>query len=616
MSLTAKMVAILTVLVLVQAAIDYVAQQRLIMPHFQELERDWARADIARCLNIMNEELRQLGILCEDWAAWDDTYEYVATGDPDYVRRNLVESTFADSHLDLVFICDVSGKVVYGRALAPGSTTATVLPEFPPRQLPQNHPALLGGTRGRTLSGVMMTGQGPMLLVARTIRRSDTTGPSRGTLIMGRYLTASVIDRWSRQTGTQLRISVLDGHALDPRSRWALVNLQSRRDFIAVADGGDHVHIFRTVADLGGKPALLVRVGVPRTITKRGHYVGKYAILTAMYRGLLVLAAVVVLMRHIVIAPVQALGRQVRTVRETGDLTLRSETSRTDELGFLAREFDQMLSQLADAQQALATRSRELQVANSLLEQDIERRKETEERLIAYQSQLRSLAADLATTEDRERRELADVLHDGVSQMVATAKMRVEALESGDTGADLADDLHQISHLLEQAIREARSLTFELSPPVLRELGLSAAISWLIDTPGCQGLSCRLRDDGAPKPLDDDVAAAVFKAVRELLTNVIKHAQAETVTIDLRTDGPNVRVEVADDGIGLPEGVRPVEQATGFGLLSINERIRRAGGSLEIVSEPGQGVRAILTAPLRAEQNGSGEPNDDPSHAC
>ncbi len=75
-------------------------------------------------------------------------------------------------------------------------------------------------------------------------------------------------------------------------------------------------------------------------------------------------------------------------------------------------------------------------------------------------------------------------------------------------------------------------------------------------------------------------------------------------------------MEVADDGIGLPEGVRPVEQATGFGLLSINERIRRAGGSLEIASEPGQGVRAVLTAPLKAEQNGSGEPNDDPSHAC
>lgn len=616
MSLTSKMVAILTALVLLQAAIDYVAQQRLIMPHFQELERRWARADMSRCLKTMEEELRQLAILCEDWAAWDDTYEFVATRDPDYVRANLVESTFVGAQLDLIFICDVNGNVIYGRALAPGSATTTVLPEFPPIKFPEDHPALLGGTRGQNLTGVMPTREGPMLLVARTIRRSDAMGPSRGTFIMGRYLTADVIERWAKVTGTQLRISVLDGSALDPRSRWALANLENRSDFMAVGDGGDTLQIYRTASDLNGEPALLIRVGVPRTVSERGRYIGKYALLTAMYRGLLVLSAVVVLMRYIVIAPVQALGRKVRDVRETGNLMLRSGTSRADELGFLAREFDQMLSQLADTQQALATRSRELQVANSLLEQDIERRKETEERLIAYQSQLRLLAADLASTEDRERRQLADVLHDGVSQLVATAKMRVEALESGDTGADLADDLHQISRLLEQAIREARSLTFELSPPVLRELGLSAAISWLIDTPGCQGLNCRLRDDGAPKPLDDDVAAVVFKAVRELLTNAIKHAQAHTVTIDLRTDGPNVRVEVADDGVGLPEGVRPVEQAIGFGLLSINERIRRAGGSLEITSEPGHGVRAVLTAPLKAEQNEAGEPTDDQGHAC
>lgn len=611
-----KMVAVLTALCILQAAVDYAAQKQFIMPQFRELEQAWARENMGRAISAIQEELRNLDVLCQDWAAWDDTYAFAQDANPRYVQANLVDATFTDTDLDIIYVCDTTGKVIFGRANHPDTLTRTSLRRFPADRFPEDHPLLRGGRRGRSRGGVMLTEKGALLVTARAILPSSAHGPSRGTLIFGRFVTPGTVERWARQTSTSLRIRPLDKSlALDPLSRWAARNLESGRRPFITPHGKDHIHIYQSFASLEGGPALLLRVDIPAEISARGRYVGHYVIATALYRGVLILIAIVLLMRHIVITPGHALIRQMRRVREAGDLDLRIDSTRRDELGVLAMEFDEMLERLSQAQQELATRSRELQVAVSLLEQDIERRKETEERLMAYQSQLQTLAADLASTEDRERRELADILHDGVSQLVATAKMRVEALETGDTGLDLSDDLRQVSHLLEEAIREARSLTFELSPPVLRELGLEAAISWLLETPGYETLNCHLRDDGAPKPLDDDVAALVFKAVRELLTNVVKHARADSVTIDLSTDGSRVRVEVVDDGIGLSDESRAGETKTGFGLMSIRERIGLAGGSLDIISRPGEGVRAVLTAPIKKTRSETGDPPSDPRPA-
>jgi signal transduction histidine kinase len=144
-------------------------------------------------------------------------------------------------------------------------------------------------------------------------------------------------------------------------------------------------------------------------------------------------------------------------------------------------------------------------------------------------------------------------------------------------------------------------LTFELSPPVLYELGFEAAMEWLVRQMREQhGLSTEFRGDGQTKPLEDNVRVLLFQAVRELLVNVAKHAQARNVTVSTQMAGDEIRVDVEDDGVGfdVSQAGSHDYKTGGFGLFSIRERLGHIGGYLNVESKPGVGTRITLVAPI------------------
>ena len=110
-------------------------------------------------------------------------------------------------------------------------------------------------------------------------------------------------------------------------------------------------------------------------------------------------------------------------------------------------------------------------------------------------------------------------------------------------------------------------------------------------------------DDGQDKPLEEDLRISMFRAVRELLVNVAKHARAKNIEVTTRKDGPNIRVQVKDDGVGFDhlEVHSRRDLSGGFGLFDIRERLRYLGGNFQLESEPGQGTRATLSAPLKPQ---------------
>ena len=261
------------------------------------------------------------------------------------------------------------------------------------------------------------------------------------------------------------------------------------------------------------------------------------------------------------------------------------------------RFFDNSLHPIFDAQ-GKVTRI-------AVYARDITHRKQAEERLLTYQSRLRSLASRLSLTEERERRRIAAALHDRVGQTLAISKMKLGALRQLASSTELAKPLDEIHEFIEEVIRDTKSLTFELSSPILYELGLEAAVEWLTEqTRHRQGILSYFEDDGQPKPLDDDIQVLLFQAIRELLVNVAKHAQAQRVKVTTQRDGGNIRVTVEDDGVGfvLPSTGSQWGRMKGFGLFSIRERLDHVGGRLEIKSEPGHGTRIALVAPLKREE--------------
>lgn len=228
-------------------------------------------------------------------------------------------------------------------------------------------------------------------------------------------------------------------------------------------------------------------------------------------------------------------------------------------------------------------------------------RRRTQARLQESREQLQSLASEMSLAEERERRRISAEVHDQVIQLLGVLMLRLNLLR-GKNAADAAE-LDEVHDLLGQTLNAARSLIFELSPPVLYELGFVPAVEWLAESAQKQhGLSCSVENDYFEKPLSDDVRVVMFQAVRELLANVAKHAEAENVKIRVSKNGSFVHVSVADDGVGFdPASAESSSDDGGFGLFSIRERLGLLGGGMEIETEPGEGTVAILSAPLAVD---------------
>jgi PAS domain S-box-containing protein len=236
---------------------------------------------------------------------------------------------------------------------------------------------------------------------------------------------------------------------------------------------------------------------------------------------------------------------------------------------------------------------------------DITERKLAEYKLTEHQKQLKQMALQLALTEERERRRIAGKLHDQLCQSLALAKIKLDALGASATPRASNEILTDASNTLQQLIDQTRLLTFDLSSPILYELGFEAAVSeWLNEQVHDKGgIETEFQDDHLPKPLDDDVRVLLFRNVRELLINVIKHSRASKVKVCIRRTDDSVEITVKDNGVGFdPEEAKIMAaKRAKFGLFSIRESLEQLGGHFKIESKPDAGCTATIIAPLKSQ---------------
>ena len=213
----------------------------------------------------------------------------------------------------------------------------------------------------------------------------------------------------------------------------------------------------------------------------------------------------------------------------------------------------------------------------------------------------RCLVPQLAIARERERRRIAAGLHDGVGQLLAIARVKLGKLMQTEARDEVAAQAAEIGALVDRAIRETRSLTFELSSPVLHELGLVAAVESLCEQLGKEsGVRFSVEVNTELGSLSEELRILLFQAVRELCANVVKHARAPHADVYLHADPDRLWIVVDDAGKGF-DSSRPAptfDQKGGFGLFAIREMSSHVGGSFEIESAPGGGTLAVLSVPL------------------
>lgn len=251
-----------------------------------------------------------------------------------------------------------------------------------------------------------------------------------------------------------------------------------------------------------------------------------------------------------------------------------------------------------------------LEKANEQLKLENLERTRTEKKLLQHRERLRSMTSDLIIAEELERRRVAVEIHESIGQLLAFIQIRLGSIIQSAITPEPTEKLEEILQYINRAIEEMRSVSYKLSPPILYEIGLEAAIASFIEKiEKKHGLHISLADDNKLKHLDNPSRIHLFRSVRELILNIIRHSQAQHVKISIQRVKGRIQIIIEDDGIGFESSLLDFSHdlKNGFGLFSIRERLIHLGGSFQIQSKPGKGARVFLSAPLENKKDKNGK---------
>lgn len=237
---------------------------------------------------------------------------------------------------------------------------------------------------------------------------------------------------------------------------------------------------------------------------------------------------------------------------------------------------------------------------------DITERKQAEIALLKnmnqiqqYQKKLRKLNLEITLIEERERRRIAENLHDSLGQTLSLAYIKLSAIDNREFQTETQLKINEIYSLLSKAINESRNLTYDLSPPILYELGLIPTFKWKLDQiEKSHNIRTHLIEGEINLQIKNEIAIFIYRIVNELLQNILKHASATRIVIETVQVNNKYVIIVQDNGVGFDKAKLNGNNMDGFGLLSIKERLESFKGRLYLKSEPGNGTIAKIEIPL------------------
>lgn len=219
------------------------------------------------------------------------------------------------------------------------------------------------------------------------------------------------------------------------------------------------------------------------------------------------------------------------------------------------------------------------------------------EMIQAYQKKLKNLHSKLLTAEEKERQQMAESLHDGIGQSLAIAYLKLSSLNNSTPSAKMDKVITETLDLINNSIKETRSLTYDLSPPILHELGLISALKWKLEKLNEEfGIITSLTNLSVSLNISNETVILLYRIFSELLNNVIKHANSSELQIDIKQYETEICFEVIDNGKGFDLS-EYAAKPKGFGLFNIRERLESIQGALEIESEINKGTKVKIFIP-------------------
>ncbi len=271
----------------------------------------------------------------------------------------------------------------------------------------------------------------------------------------------------------------------------------------------------------------------------------------------------------------------------------------------LRAQTDELAKHRLHLAELVERRTSELTAANQHLRLEMAVRQQAGETLKERETQIRRLSAKLINAQEVERRRISMELHDELGQALNVTKLRLRAIERGmpQDQQQIRDECEELLEYLDEIIENVRRISLDLSPTVLEDLGLTAALSWLIGN-FARSSNIEITSDIAEidRLLPQNQWITVYRVFQEALTNIGKHAEARNVKVHILHHRDDVVFSVEDDGKGfeLPQR-QDKESEKSLGLTTMAERVRMLGGTIDLWSRPGEGTRVTLTVPVKRE---------------
>ncbi len=349
MSLQNKSLVIFAILFVSSCFMQLAIDKFFIYPSYVRLENNEAIQNLSRVKEAVNKEIERLDDLCHDWAAWDDTYEFMETGSKDYKDANLNIESFATANVDAVYYLDRDGVLFWGKVYDLAERKEIQLSVFSKESLAKLYVSFgfkFGAKDfdvGSHRRGFVLTERGLLMLAIRPILTSENKGPSKGVIVVGRFLSQSILNKLKNETKVDFSVHTVNS-GLPVELKEVVHEIHSSSRF-AVKHDDDNLFMYDVVDSVQGEPVFLIEVTFPREITKQGNKIIGYSVIFLVVVGLIILFSTFIMIQVMVLRPMDKLSRHIKRI-EDGNYHLRLGMVRGDVVGEVAASFDKMVEKI------------------------------------------------------------------------------------------------------------------------------------------------------------------------------------------------------------------------------------------------------------------------------
>ncbi|MFE1748186.1 adenylate/guanylate cyclase domain-containing protein [Coleofasciculus sp. H7-2] len=391
MKLREKTLLTIGVTVVSLIGVLYVTSSTILLNGFAKLQEREAYRNVQRVRDAFSNYLSEFSVLNDQWAMWDDTYDFIKDGNPRYIDRNLNDISLRSLRSNLILFINSSGQLVFGQSFNLKQRKAIPMSKDIQAYLAANTSLLQNPERLNHYVGIVLLPQGSMAIAAGPILTSQGQGPSRGTLILGRYLNAEKIQDLSELTHLPITAYLASDPQLPPdfkSVRPALSKMSDNSSSILVrslSNGG--VVGYTLLRDIDGKPVLLLRVDMPKEFYQQSQFLLTYLVvslgISTLVVGIAFTGATLFLLEKLVLSRLAYLSTEVRSIGTKGDLSMRVLIAGRDELSLLARTINWMLETLESSLKELKAEQKKAErLLHNILPQAIAERLKKEQHTI------------------------------------------------------------------------------------------------------------------------------------------------------------------------------------------------------------------------------------------